>query len=319
MITNMRTARAFSLIEVLVVIGIIGILAAILFPVFSRVKLAAKGTESLSNIQSLSSALLLYMHDYDETVVLSGSWNDSDNNDPFLLPDSSGSSCPSGGCAMATWPWLLNPYMKNPQATLDPLAPQLGNVLAVGNDTVNDLFFPQYGMNYVYLTPYDVNTDPSNPAQRPVSLSMITQPGATVFATSKFSYSESRLAQNGYLYFAESPIEHASPARWTTVEVPDCAAADSDRMHDCKESWGVDPNGFISSPSEEGITSVAAGANTGGVAFRNTGDMATVVFMNGSAKKMSPGALAAGTNWTPTIAPNMVTTTSPSLYLWDLQ
>jgi hypothetical protein len=69
----------------------------------------------------------------------------------------------------------------------------------------------------------------------------------------------------------------------------------------------------------EGITKPEAGANTGGVAFRNTGNFATVVFMNGSAKKMTPGALAAGTNWTPTIAPSMVTTTSPSLYLWDLQ
>jgi prepilin-type N-terminal cleavage/methylation domain-containing protein len=43
-------SRAFTLIELLVVIAIIAILAAILFPVFAQAKLAAKKTQSLSNV-----------------------------------------------------------------------------------------------------------------------------------------------------------------------------------------------------------------------------------------------------------------------------
>jgi prepilin-type N-terminal cleavage/methylation domain-containing protein len=301
--------RAFSLIEILVVIGIIAILAAILFPVFNSVKLAAKSTQSLSNLSQLGTAVQLYMHDYDETVVLSGTWNSPDTGtDPFSIPPNT----------VATWSWLINPYIKDATVMLDPLAPHNGNVLTGGDDTSNDLFFPQYGMNYVYLTPYDVTTDPNNPAQRPVSLSMIAKPGATVFATSKYAYPETTLAANGYTYFKETPTEHNSPALWATVEVPDCPSADVDRMHLCNASWGVN-DGYINSPTVVGVSSVSAGANTGGVALRASGNLAAVVFMDSHAKKMSSGALAAGTNWTPNIQAAMVTTISPGSYLWDLQ
>ena len=301
--------RAFSLIEVLVVIGVIAILAAILFPVFKSAQLSAKGAESMSNIQQIGAALQLYMHDYDETVVLSGSWNNPDPGvDPFSLSPNT----------VSTWPWLLNPYMKNAAVTQDPLALPNGDVLGEKEDTLNDLFFPQFGMNYVYLTPYDTVTDPSNPAQRPVSYSMITKPAETIFATSKYSYAESKIKDNGYPFFTESPTEHNSPALWTTVEVPDCAGADQDHMHGCEKNWGLN-DGFANDPGALGLITAASGANSGGVAFRGPGDMASVVFVDGTAKKMTSGALAAGTNWTPNIQSTMVTTVSPSSYLWDLQ
>lgn len=50
----------FTLIELLVVIVIIAILAAILFPVFVRVKATAHQTKCLSNLKQLTSAWLLY-------------------------------------------------------------------------------------------------------------------------------------------------------------------------------------------------------------------------------------------------------------------
>jgi len=308
MITHKRMVRAFSLIEVLVVIGIIIILAAILFPVFNSAKLAAKGAGSVSNAQQLGAALLLYMHDYDETVVLSGTWNNATDPDPFALSPNT----------VATWPWLLNPYMKNAAIAQDPLAPPNGDVLGGGDDKLNYLFFPQYGMNYIYLTPYDTSTDPSNPAQRPVTLSMIAQPSSTVFATSKYAYPETLIKQNGYPYYPESPTEYNSPALWTTVEAPFCTETMVATMHSCKSSWG-ESDLYANDPSILGIKLVAAGANTGGVSFRGSGNMASVVFMDGRAKRMPKGGLAAGTNWQPNIQAAMVTVVSPSLYLWDLQ
>ncbi|MCX7798964.1 MAG: type II secretion system GspH family protein [Fimbriimonadales bacterium] len=58
--------RAFTLIEVLVVVAILAILAGLLFPVFSRAKARAKQAACLSNLKQLGSAIGLYMADYDD-------------------------------------------------------------------------------------------------------------------------------------------------------------------------------------------------------------------------------------------------------------
>ena len=64
----MKTSRrqAFTLIELLVVIAIIAILAAILFPVFSKVRENARRTSCASNEQQLGLAFTQYTQDYDE-------------------------------------------------------------------------------------------------------------------------------------------------------------------------------------------------------------------------------------------------------------
>jgi len=58
--------KGFTLIELLVVIGIIAILAAILFPVFASAKARAKQATCLSNLRQIGSAIGLYMTDYDD-------------------------------------------------------------------------------------------------------------------------------------------------------------------------------------------------------------------------------------------------------------
>ena len=61
----MRKGKGWSLIELLTVIAIIAILVAILYPVFSRAKEAAKKATCLSNVSQLSKAMRLYSLDYD--------------------------------------------------------------------------------------------------------------------------------------------------------------------------------------------------------------------------------------------------------------
>ena len=54
---------AFTLVELLVVIAVIGILAGLLLPVFSRAKEAGRSTACLSNLHQLGVALQLYVQD----------------------------------------------------------------------------------------------------------------------------------------------------------------------------------------------------------------------------------------------------------------
>jgi prepilin-type N-terminal cleavage/methylation domain-containing protein/prepilin-type processing-associated H-X9-DG protein len=85
-----KAAKGFTLIELLVVIAIIAILAAILFPVFAKVREKARQTSCLSNEKQISLALLQYSQDYDEVMVAAwrGSPFDSNNTNDYKWMDS---------------------------------------------------------------------------------------------------------------------------------------------------------------------------------------------------------------------------------------
>ncbi|MCS6776569.1 MAG: DUF1559 domain-containing protein [Chloroherpetonaceae bacterium] len=58
---------AFTLIELLIVIAIIAILAAMLFPVFAQAREKARQSGCISNLKQLATATMMYTQDYDET------------------------------------------------------------------------------------------------------------------------------------------------------------------------------------------------------------------------------------------------------------
>ena len=67
----MKIVRAFTLLELLVVIAIIAILAALLLPVLSKAKRKGQGIACLNNIRQLSTACKIYADDNNGQLVSS--------------------------------------------------------------------------------------------------------------------------------------------------------------------------------------------------------------------------------------------------------
>ncbi len=101
-------ARGFTLIELLVVIAIIAILAAILFPVFSRARQKALQTQCLSNMKQIALAFQMYATDWDDLYPPGALW--------CVMPQYSDENLPY------TWPYLLMPWVKNEQIYECPIS-----------------------------------------------------------------------------------------------------------------------------------------------------------------------------------------------------
>jgi prepilin-type N-terminal cleavage/methylation domain-containing protein len=71
--------RAFTLVELLVVIGIIAILIAVLMPALSRVRDQARSVQCASNMKTLMTAALMFAQDHKGHLF--GNWADAGNPD----------------------------------------------------------------------------------------------------------------------------------------------------------------------------------------------------------------------------------------------
>ena len=278
--------RAFTLIELLVVIAIIAILAAILFPVFAQAKAAAKQAASISNVKQIMLGSLMYANDADDVFMPVNAYSDGN----FV--------------GYYTWVWMQYPYIKSADIFRDPAGPTIAT--RTGRSFLNQVTLtPQYGYNYAVLSPF-VGADPGVDVPVPISQTSLGAPSNTVAFASKFdNASESQLGTDFYYAYGD-----LGPDTEGIVDQPDCANAPSW----CFDNWGV--GSFWGDPASVGIKTFEAGKLTGGVSFRVSGK-ATVAFADGSVRKMSPGALAAGTNWSMGQASSGIRVIEEEKYLWD--
>lgn len=99
--------RAFTLVELLVVITMIALLAALLVPVFARARAEAQRAVCIAQVRQIGQAYLLYVQDWDEQ-----------------LPDwfGAGPPRPSPFGPRRFWTELLQPYGCDARLFLDPSA-----------------------------------------------------------------------------------------------------------------------------------------------------------------------------------------------------
>lgn len=74
--------RAFTLIEILVVVAIIALLAAIIFPVFTRSRETARAIACVSNLKQIGLGLMQYSEDYNGFHPVAGAaigWDEIDS------------------------------------------------------------------------------------------------------------------------------------------------------------------------------------------------------------------------------------------------
>ncbi len=142
--------KGFTLVELLIVIGIVSILAAMIFPVFQSVREAGRRTACLSNLRNLGMACSLYSQDNDDFYPLGG--------DPFDLKTNYWQTV--GG-----EDWLLVSQMKPINVVLQPYvnSPNAWRCPSDAGFSSFDLFsyypldarnssFETFGTSYYYTT-----------------------------------------------------------------------------------------------------------------------------------------------------------------------
>ena len=154
--------KGFTLIELLVVIAIIAILAAILFPVFQKVRENARRASCQSNLKQIGLALTQYVQDSDE-IIPSANYGVTDNLSNPLTD---------------TYKWMdaIYPFVKSTNVFQCPDDSEDPPYIFYKNLTPAQAATPNYG-SYVYNLYFGAN---GNIAGQ--SLAGLDDPSGTVWA-----------------------------------------------------------------------------------------------------------------------------------------
>ena len=165
----MKHRNAFTLIELLIVIAIICILAAILFPVFAAAREKARQTTCASNLKQLGMAVVQYTQDFDD-----------------IMPYSKNTYYNAQAQAVYAygWEYALYAYVKAtnvyscPDDQFAPNTEYNGTTEGNGAYTVNSAFYNNRTLSK-NMGPFQIGAGTDNTSFPPVAMSEITSPSTT--------------------------------------------------------------------------------------------------------------------------------------------
>ena len=150
----MRRRHGFTLVELLVVIGIIAMLMGIFLPVLGRARSAARQVQSMSDLRQMLAGYTQYSFDHRE-ALLYGYTPPTVNGVPVMVDSPSGHRF--GMPVSDRYPWRLAPYVDGMWQIIHnhtdlPPIPRAGDSEAVAFGKAYTLSInPSYGINSVFV------------------------------------------------------------------------------------------------------------------------------------------------------------------------
>ena len=281
----------FTLIELIVVMAIMGILAAVLFPVFAAGRENAKRISCLSHFRQGTMATRLYGGDYDDYFM-------PINHEHFAEPTSRNDR---------TWVQLVLPYVRNfgvfycPSDTSNRPRPEATfDADLVPGDTDSQYYTASQrvnlGFNYQYLAPL-INVNGRYQSE-PRTASEIIHPSDTIlFADSVWARNEDGTPTGGGSWLVVPPCRYVKSA-----------AGVIDTFTDSTSTTNVYTNSFGWRVRDDGSPLIFGGA------WPWHGNKVNVAHIDGSARNLTTGQLGAGcdvqSGWKGYIV-------NSDLYVWD--